>query len=123
MTFLSLGLILTLSGVLALAYAAPEVQLGSTTLVGRDVTLSKQDFFGGRSALRRFVCSQLKCQLFEPYHMQNHLWVHYDSSLRYPLRPRKLAPHSMRATLDPHVCKRLELVTTASFFVRTDWNA
>ncbi|KAJ3864667.1 extracellular triacylglycerol lipase precursor [Lentinula novae-zelandiae] len=32
---------------LGIGAASPEVQLGKTTLVGRDVTLLKQDFFGG----------------------------------------------------------------------------
>ncbi|KAJ3886403.1 extracellular triacylglycerol lipase precursor [Lentinula edodes] len=32
---------------LGVGAASPEVQLGKTTLVGRDVTLLKQDFFGG----------------------------------------------------------------------------
>jgi len=36
-----------LSLLLSLAVAAPQVKLGGTTLVGRDVTLLKQDFFGG----------------------------------------------------------------------------
>lgn len=34
---------------LGVGAASPEVQLGKTTLVGRDVTLLKQDFFGGKS--------------------------------------------------------------------------
>ena len=36
-----------LGSLLALATAAPQVKLGDTTLVGRDVTLLNQDFFGG----------------------------------------------------------------------------
>lgn len=28
-------------------YAAPEVKIGKTTLVGRDISTLKQDFFGG----------------------------------------------------------------------------
>lgn len=31
----------------SLAYAAPEVTLGQTTLVGRDIPGLEQDFFGG----------------------------------------------------------------------------
>jgi hypothetical protein len=37
-----------LSLVLSPALAAPEVKIGQTTLVGRDVTGLKQDFFGGK---------------------------------------------------------------------------
>lgn len=33
----------------ALVCAAPEIKLGETTLVGRDITLLKLDFFGGMS--------------------------------------------------------------------------
>jgi acetylcholinesterase len=33
---------------LVAASAAPEVNIGHTTLVGRDVTGLKQDFFGGK---------------------------------------------------------------------------
>jgi hypothetical protein len=33
------------------ALAAPEVIIGHTTLVGRDVTGLKQDFFGGEEQL------------------------------------------------------------------------
>jgi len=29
------------------AFAAPQVKIGKTTLVGKDVTLLHQDFFGG----------------------------------------------------------------------------
>lgn len=29
------------------SYAAPKVKVGKTTLIGRDVTGLKQDFFGG----------------------------------------------------------------------------
>ena len=32
---------------IVLVAAAPEVKLGNTTLIGRDVTLLQQDFFGG----------------------------------------------------------------------------
>ena len=38
-----------LSSLLSLATAAPRIKLGGTTLVGRDVTLLKQDFFGGKT--------------------------------------------------------------------------
>jgi len=31
-------------------YAAPEVNIGGTTLVGRDVTILSQDFFGGQGS-------------------------------------------------------------------------
>ncbi|KAF7762435.1 CAZyme family CE10 [Agaricus bisporus var. burnettii] len=34
-------------GLVAVAYAAPQVKIGKTTLFGRDVTGLKQDFFGG----------------------------------------------------------------------------
>jgi hypothetical protein len=30
-------------------FAAPQVKLGNTTIIGRDVTALKQDFFGGAS--------------------------------------------------------------------------
>jgi len=40
-----------LSSLLSLAAAAPQVKLGDTTLIGRDVTLLKQDFFGGKAPL------------------------------------------------------------------------
>jgi hypothetical protein len=30
------------------ALAAPQVQLGNTTITGADIGLSKQDFFGGK---------------------------------------------------------------------------
>lgn len=36
-----------LLGLQALAHAAPEVQLGNTKLLGRDITGFKLDFFGG----------------------------------------------------------------------------
>jgi len=36
-----------LNSLLSLAAAAPQVKLGGTTLVGRDMTLLNQDFFGG----------------------------------------------------------------------------
>ncbi|KAE9389992.1 esterase 1 [Gymnopus androsaceus JB14] len=39
-----ISLVLATTGVRA---ASPEVQLGNTTLIGRDVTLLNQDFFGG----------------------------------------------------------------------------
>jgi len=39
-----------LSSLLYLATAAPQVKLGDAILVGRDVTLLKQDFFGGKTA-------------------------------------------------------------------------
>lgn len=35
--------------------ASPQVRLGTTTLVGRDVTLLKQDFFGGKSIHNFFL--------------------------------------------------------------------
>jgi len=38
-----------LISLLSLAAATPQVKLGDTTLVGRDVTLLRQDFFGGKS--------------------------------------------------------------------------
>jgi len=34
-------------GSLVTVYAAPQIQIGSTNVVGRDVTLLRQDFFGG----------------------------------------------------------------------------
>jgi len=37
----------TLLGLLTLVNAAPQVKIGKTTLVGRDITLLKLDFFGG----------------------------------------------------------------------------
>ena len=37
------------SSLLSLIAAAPQVKLGNTILIGRDVTLLKQDFFGGRT--------------------------------------------------------------------------
>ena len=40
-----------LSSILSLAAAAPQVELGNTTLVGRDVSLLNQDFFGGETPL------------------------------------------------------------------------
>ncbi|KAF8961457.1 extracellular triacylglycerol lipase precursor [Flammula alnicola] len=43
MLLLAAGLL----GILSLAHAAPEIQLGKTTLVGRDITELKLDFFGG----------------------------------------------------------------------------
>jgi len=44
-----------LSSLVSLAAAAPQVQLGNTTLVGRDVPLLKQDFFGGKATIGRLV--------------------------------------------------------------------
>ncbi|RDB17172.1 Lipase 2 [Hypsizygus marmoreus] len=43
----SMTFLLALSCLVSFTSAAPQVQLGKTTLVGRDVTLLKQDFFGG----------------------------------------------------------------------------
>ncbi|KAF9009207.1 hypothetical protein BDZ89DRAFT_1143941 [Hymenopellis radicata] len=39
--------LLYLVSLAGLALCAPEVQLGNTTLIGRDVTILHQDFFGG----------------------------------------------------------------------------
>ena len=39
-----------LSSLLSLAIATPQVKLGDATIVGRDVTLLKQDFFGGNTS-------------------------------------------------------------------------
>ena len=44
-----------LSTFLSLAAAAPQVKLGDTTLIGRDVTLRKQDFFGGKCPTTRRI--------------------------------------------------------------------
>ena len=38
-----------LSSLLSVAAAAPQVKLGNTTLVGRNMALLKQDFFGGKT--------------------------------------------------------------------------
>lgn len=43
---LSLFAVLILSSV---GYGAPQVKVGETTFIGRDVTGLKQDFFGGMS--------------------------------------------------------------------------
>jgi hypothetical protein len=48
--FLKLNLIVSLATLLCVNSQAPTIRLGKTTLVGRDVTLLKQDFFGGPSA-------------------------------------------------------------------------
>ncbi|KAJ7291519.1 extracellular triacylglycerol lipase precursor [Mycena rebaudengoi] len=45
--FLKLNLIVSLATLLCVNSQAPTIRLGKTTLVGRDVTLLKQDFFGG----------------------------------------------------------------------------
>ena len=37
------------SSLLSLIGAAPQVKLGNATLIGRDVTLLNQDFFGGKT--------------------------------------------------------------------------
>ena len=53
-------------------FAAPEVKLHGTTLVGRDVTTSKVDFFGGEQGLR---CeTNLLCQFFlsQESRLRNH---------------------------------------------------
>ena len=39
-----------LGSLLSLAVAAPQVKLGDAILVGRDVTLLNQDFFGGNTS-------------------------------------------------------------------------
>ncbi len=39
--------LLYLAALARLALCAPQVQVGNTTLIGRDVTLLQQDFFGG----------------------------------------------------------------------------
>ena len=39
-----------LSSLLALATASPQVKLGDAILVGRDVTLLNQEFFGGNTS-------------------------------------------------------------------------
>lgn len=41
-----LGLLYVL-GLLAVAHAAPQVQIGNTKLIGLDITGFKLDFFGG----------------------------------------------------------------------------
>ena len=56
-----------LSSLLALAAASPQVKLGDAILVGRDVTLLKQDFFGGNtstpvpSLIHDILCSDPLC--------------------------------------------------------------
>ncbi len=39
--------LLYLAALAGFALGAPQVQVGNTTLIGRDVTLLQQDFFGG----------------------------------------------------------------------------
>jgi hypothetical protein len=47
---LSLLLLVVFStGTFSGAFPAPQVKLGNATLIGRDVTVLKQDFFGGAS--------------------------------------------------------------------------
>jgi len=48
-------------------YGAPQVKIGGTTLVGRDVTILKQDFFGGEYMVSLlYVFKFVDCQ---EYHM------------------------------------------------------
>jgi hypothetical protein len=42
-----LGPTLIAAALAAGSYGAPQVKIGKTTLIGRDVTGLKQDFFGG----------------------------------------------------------------------------
>jgi len=41
-------LLISIIALITPCYAAPEVKINGTTLVGRDVTILKQDFFGGK---------------------------------------------------------------------------
>jgi len=41
-------LFISIIALITSCYAVPEVKIGGTTLVGRDVTILKQDFFGGK---------------------------------------------------------------------------
>lgn len=43
-------LLISIIALITPCYAAPEVKINGTTLVGRDVTILKQDFFGGKGS-------------------------------------------------------------------------
>ena len=57
-----------LSSLLSLTAAAPQVKLGNTTLVGRNVTVLKQDFFGGKTPP---LVALLTPDILQGSHMQN----------------------------------------------------
>lgn len=78
----------------------PEVQIGDTTLVGRDMPLLSQDFFGGKTGFLPWIYAQRRIQVF---HTLSLPLVSFASNPRcWKLQSPRMQRHSTLQTLARH---------------------